>query len=491
MVGMVKFVRNARMSIDGNQGLALLEAQIQKDLEKINVPPNPWVKHSTESFSDVLDVAIIGGGMAGLTASFALVKEGITNIKVFDENPEGLEGPWIKCARMTVLRSGKNFMGPALGLPSLTFWSWYEAQFGKKAWEDLEVCPTRMWQDYLFWYRKVLNLPVENNMTLLKVHPLKNFFELRFSHKRIAYARKVILATGRDGSGGNNIPHFLENVEKRFYAHTGEIIDPEFFHNKCIIVIGGGASAFDAAAVAIENGAERVDMLVRRPAISEINKFGQFAYPGLENGFYFLPDEMHCLFFAEAAKEGAVDPSISAVERIKNFKNLYIHYDAEVQTIICNGNKVSLQTNGRTFQADFIILGTGYGVDLSKRRELDRVSPFIQLWEKRVPKVLLEQMPMLGRFPYLGASFEFMESKPGIAPYLKDLYCFNYGAWLSHAQLSGDIPGISVGASRLAKGIATDFFLNESWLYLEEIKNWQTPDFNSDDYPPLKQWLGK
>jgi hypothetical protein len=51
----------------------------------------------------------------------------------------------------------------------------------------------------------------------------------------------------------------------------------------------------------LENGAKSVDMLVRRSAISQINKFGQFSYPGLENGFYLLSDEMRCLFFAEVS----------------------------------------------------------------------------------------------------------------------------------------------------------------------------------------------
>lgn len=76
----------------------------------------------------------------------------------------------------------------------------------------------------------------------------------------------------------------------------------------------------------MENGAESVEMIVRRSDISQINKFGQFSYPGLENGFYFLPDEIRCLFFAEVYKAGGIDPSKAAVERIKDFENLYIHY---------------------------------------------------------------------------------------------------------------------------------------------------------------------
>lgn len=473
-----------------NHGLDRLEAQVKNDLLKINIPPLTWVINSNCDNSDVLDVAIIGGGMAGMTASFALIKEGISNIKIFDENSQDQEGPWIKYARMNVLRSGKRYMGPALGIPSLTFWSWYEAQYGKDGWENLNVCPTKLWHDYLCWFRRVLKLPIENNMNLVKLSPSKNSLELTFNyegHPIVVYARKVVLATGREGSGGCEIPYYLKGIAKQFYAHTGEIIDPKFFYNKRIAIIGAGSSAFDAVGVALENGAVSVEMIVRRSAISQINKFGQFSYPGLENGFYFLPDQMRCLFFTEVFKNGGIDPSKAAVERIKDFENLHIHYDTHVQHVVDNGNAAIIQTNRKTFQVDFIILATGYGIDLSKRSELDTIRHAILLWENRAPKELLEEVPMLGCFPYLGPNFEFLESEPNIAPFLKNIYCFNYGASISHALLSSDIPGISLGATRLAKGIAADFFLNESMLYFEKIRNWKTPDFNSNDYHPLKQ----
>jgi hypothetical protein len=96
-------------------------------------------------------------------------------------------------------------------------------------------------------------------------------------------------------------------------------------------------------------------------------------------------------------------------------------------------------------------------------------------------------VPILGCFPYLGPNFEFMEIEPGVAPFLKNIYCFNYGAFLSHGLLSGEIPGISLGATRLARGISADFFLSESMLYFEKIRNWDTPCFNRNDYQVLNE----
>jgi hypothetical protein len=63
--------------------------------------------------------------------------------------PEGFEGPWATTARMETLRSPKELTGPALGLPSLTFRAWFEAQFGAEAWTAMDKIPRLQWMDYL------------------------------------------------------------------------------------------------------------------------------------------------------------------------------------------------------------------------------------------------------------------------------------------------------------------------------------------------------
>ena len=117
------------------------------------------------------DVVVIGGGMCGLVASFALHNAGIRNIRIFDRGPRGFEGPWVTYARMETLRSPKQLTGPAYGMASLTFRAWFTAQFGEAAWEALDKIPRPMWMDYLRWYRQVLDLPVENEVEVLRIVP--------------------------------------------------------------------------------------------------------------------------------------------------------------------------------------------------------------------------------------------------------------------------------------------------------------------------------
>ena len=94
-------------------GLAALETRLRQDLSWLELPAKNWVTPRLEDGQPVLDVAIIGGGMAGLAASAALTHLGV-NAPIFDQSPEGYEGPWATTARMETLRSPKQLTGPAL-----------------------------------------------------------------------------------------------------------------------------------------------------------------------------------------------------------------------------------------------------------------------------------------------------------------------------------------------------------------------------------------
>ena len=56
-----------------------------------------------------------------LPATYRLQREKVTNVICLDENPAGLEGPWITYARMVTLRTPKALTGLDYGMPSLTF----------------------------------------------------------------------------------------------------------------------------------------------------------------------------------------------------------------------------------------------------------------------------------------------------------------------------------------------------------------------------------
>jgi len=456
-----------------------------RDLILLNYPPSEWIENSPPSERTPLyDVVIIGGGMAGLTAGAALFKEGIFNIKLFDQSSEGSEGPWTTYARMKTLRSGKELMGPSLGIPHLTFHAWFEALFGADAWKQLGKIPNHLWMEYLRWYRHAMHLPVENDSTLVDLIPMENGFELKFSHlgnPLTVQARKVVLATGRAGFGGPVIPDLVKHLPKSVYAHTMENIDFEALKNRQVGILGVGASAFDAAAVALETGAKGVDLIMRRDRLPEINKFACLPYKGFSHGYCHLSDEKRWKFMCAAFKAG-IPPPVEALKRVEGQPSLGLLSNTTISNIHYDHSQVVLETNHGVYRYDFLILGTGFHIDGCQQPELRYVIDQIALWKDRLPPDVLNMHPKMGSFPYLGPSYQFLPKESTSAPYLKNLYCYNYGATLSHGLLSSDIPAISIGATRLAQGIAADFFIEDSDRYLDCLKNYQTKEFEQENY---------
>ena len=65
----------------------------------------PWVTSRQYKGQPVLDVAIVGGGQSGLSITFGLMRENVTNIRLYDHNRPGEAGPWTSDARMQTLRT--------------------------------------------------------------------------------------------------------------------------------------------------------------------------------------------------------------------------------------------------------------------------------------------------------------------------------------------------------------------------------------------------
>jgi cation diffusion facilitator CzcD-associated flavoprotein CzcO len=410
----------------------------------------------------VLDVVIVGAGMYGIAAASALMMKGIRRISLLDRAADGEEGPWITYARMETLRSPKHLPGVSLGIASLTFRAWYEARFGSAAWDALYKIPNADWQDYLTWVRRVLQLPLRSNMTVRRLEPSAGMVAVRVIEsdtETTLYARRVVFASGRSGMGVT-IPDWVDPaLWPDRAAHTMANIDFTALRGRRIAVVGAGPSAWDNAATALERGASRVDMYVRRRELPQINKGRGSATPGFFEGWGALPPAVKWRILVYLQDLQAPPPHETVLRTIRN-AGFHIHLGTALQGATRSPGGVCLTLpDGRTNDVDFLILGTGFGIDLRQTPELDGVSEAIATWSDRYQPPPHLERPALGRFPWLDSGFELTELMP--CPGLSRIHIFNHAAYASLGAIASDIPGLTAGAERLAHAIAAHFFVED------------------------------
>ena len=460
-------------------GLASLEARVRQDLEFLNFPPPAWIPaRVTADGERVADVIVVGGGMCGLAAAFALRRRGITNLRILDRAAAGHEGPWLSHARMETLRSPKQLTGPASGLPSLTFRAWFTAQFGGVGWDALDKIPRPMWMDYLRWFRRVLALPVENCVEVARIGPDDGLIRLDLAGgARPAFTRRAILATGRDGTGRPSVPSFLDDkIRGTSWAHAADVIDFAQLKGKRVVVIGVGSAAMDNAAEALEHGAREVRLLARRTTMPRINKLMGVGHPGFVDGFAELDEVWRWRIMHYAAQSQTPAPHGSTL-RVSRHANAFFHFDCAVCAVAAAGDGVRVTTaKGRLFDADFVIAATGFSIGVRHRPELAAVAGDIATWGDRVTAPAGCEDAELAGYPYLGPAFAFTERQQGRAPWLGRLHCFNHAASLSLGKISGDIPAISQGAARLAAGIASAFYAEDIEQHWRMLQAYEKPE---------------
>ena len=147
------------------------------------------------------------------------------------------------------------------------------------------------------------------------------------------------------------------------------------------------------------------------------------------------------------------------------------------------GDAVRIETvSGKRFETDFVILCTGFTVDVRARPELAGFADRIATWADRFTPPADLASEELAHYPYLAPDFSFTEREPGTAPWLKDIHCFNHAATLSLGKISGDIPAVSDGAALLARSIAAAFYVEDTLRHYEDLLAYAKPELLGDEW---------
>jgi Pyridine nucleotide-disulphide oxidoreductase len=210
-------------------------------------------------------------------------------------------------------------------------------------------------------------------------------FLLQLDNGETLTASRVVLAVGI--THFEYVPGNLTKLPPEFLSHSFRHADPAAFRGRNVVVIGGGASAIDLAALLHEAGAE-VQLVARQPELKfhsvptgkPRSRWQQIRHPksGLGPGlrsrffsdapmlFHYLPERLRLEIV-----ENSLGPSAGwfVKEKVLGHVPLLLGYtpqQAEVQH-----GKVSLYLRGadgseRQLQTDHIIAATGYKVDMKR-----------------------------------------------------------------------------------------------------------------------------
>jgi cation diffusion facilitator CzcD-associated flavoprotein CzcO len=452
-----------------DNGLAKLQQQVAQDLAYMDFPARPWVPpRFLPSGQRVLDVVVVGAGLNGLAITFGLLRERVTNIVTIDRAPRRREGPWLTFARMPGLRTPKTLVGPDLGLRNLSFPAWFEATRGRAGWEALVRATNDEWMDYLEWFRDTADLPVINGVALRQIRPQGDVVELEVNREGVAEiwaARKVVLATGVLGSGGPYIPPFVvQALPRELYAHSAEQIEFARLRGKRVAVLGAGASAFDNAAVALEAGAEVVKLFARRTQIEQPS-----AKAGLETSGFLrfcgdLDDAARWRIMRRLAML-SVPPPADTIERCQRHRQFEVFTSCPWDALSWNGSEIQITTPQGRFAVDFVILGTGFDVNLARRPEIALIEDDVARWRDMYTPPAELAMPRLGDSPYLGRGFEYLPKPGREAPYLKNVHDFGIASVQSMGPVTTGLNGMKFGPTRLVRAVAESLFLQDAAVH--------------------------
>jgi cation diffusion facilitator CzcD-associated flavoprotein CzcO len=461
-----------------------LEQRLATELDRIEATPRAWIpRRGGPDGAPLRDVVIVGAGLSGLSIGFGLKRQGVTDVLIVDRNAEGREGPWVTCARMDTLRSPKHLAGPDLGVPSLTYRAWHEAQHGPEAWERVGKIPRTDWMEYLRWYRRVTGLNVRSETTLVAVAPQAGHLALSLEGPRGAetvHARKLVLATGIEGAGGHAVPAIVaDSLPRERWTHSGETIDATRLAGRDVGILGASSSAFDWAVASLRAGAGSATLFARGTELAKTEVLAWTNFPGFLSHFADL-DDLRRWRFMRRFFAIRTPPTTEMFQAAHAFPNFRMELGCPPERLSLEDGRIRLDTPRGAFRFDHLLLGTGYDIDLRRRPELAGLVDDIALWSDRFVPPEGEQDAGLGHYPYLGRAFEFTEKVPGRAPHLADIHVFNNGAVPSLGPICNGITGLKYGVPRMIAALTKGLFLDDADRHYADLMAYEDVHFRPE-----------
>jgi FAD-dependent urate hydroxylase len=462
-----------------SQSLSELETRVARDLAMIAHPRAAWVKpRLAPDGAPALDALIVGGGQSGLAIAFGLKRSRVDNILMVDKAAEGHEGPWRTYARMHTLRSPKDFTGPDLDVPSLTYEAWHVARFGEAHWQALGMIPRELWADYLLWVRRQTGVPSRNGVAVKALADAGDGLIAAtlsdVTGERTVFARKVVLATGQECMGRWAAPNFLRAMPRHLWAVTDDAIAPGRYAGKVVAVLGAGASALDNAAAALEGGAREVHLFCRRKEMQLVQPYRWLTFAGFMRHIGEMDDAWRWRFMSRilGLREGFPQATWDRCAAHPAFR---LRVGERWTDAAVEDGRLAITTDAGRIVADLAIACIGIEQDFALRPELAGFANNIATWADRYQPPEAERDDRLAAFPYLDDDFAFLPKDAARTPWMRNVHLFAIGSTMSQGPSGSSINAMTTMVPKLVHGITRALFQESIDAYWGDLQNYDVP----------------
>jgi hypothetical protein len=273
-----------------------------------------------------------------------------------------------------------------------------------------EPLPLKDFIRYGHWFREQARLSPDRRK-VMRIQPVPGGYQLEFENGERLFAARVAVAAGIRSFAHR--PKIFDGLPPSLVAHASEHRDFDKFCGKEVLVVGGGQSALESAALLAEAGA-RVEVLVRNSSVHWLGRHEWLSSKRIAWMFYGRggigpagvsliiqrPDMFRRL--PRRIQDGwgarAVRPAGAAWLKPRT-RNVSIHTGASVNQLRIEGERLHLRLSNEDERiVDHVVLGTGYRVNLAQY-------PFL-------PPEVLRHLDLVDGYPRLKAGCE--SSLPGL-----------------------------------------------------------------------------
>jgi cation diffusion facilitator CzcD-associated flavoprotein CzcO len=392
------------------------------------------------------DVAIIGAGPYGLAAVAHLAPTHGLEVRVFGR-PMSFWDEQMPCGML--LRS--PYVASTIGNPgdgrSLDA---YQRVTGRLVTRPV---PLSDFVAYGRWFAAGLpTTPDERFVDTIDTSPAG--FVLRLQDGETTTARRVVIAGGIAPFADR--PAVFDGIDAEYATHTSEHRDLGLFGGKRVLIVGGGQSALESAALLNEAAAsvemvvreERIFFLRRAPIIHKLGPITNLAFAPAEVGpagisrlvsaprvFRSLPRRTQDRFSVRSLRPAGAAWLTDRVREVP----ISLGRTVTAAKVRTGRIEVTLDDGSRR-EADHVLLATGYRVDFAKY-------PFL-------PAAVLDRIRRVDGYPVLSTGFE--TTLPG-------LYVIGAPSAWSYGPLMRFVAGSEFAAPTLARAIRTAGTRSRAW----------------------------